>query len=142
MKLVFRLFGAAVFLFAISIQAQSESPSPPPARAEVMEADVAPAPTPVPAPTPNTMDELIDALLKTPADWAERIVFFPAGSGLFESPALSTPWVIYLLVGSGVLFTLRLGFINIRGFPVALRTVRGKYSRPSPIREKFHISRR
>ena len=142
MKNIFRLSGVVFALSLGSLQAQTDAPSPPPDRAEVMEADVSPSPslTPAPAATARNLDEVIDGLVKTPADWAEKIVFFPAGwEPLAKYPALSTPWVIYLLVGSGVLFTLLLGFINIRGFPIALRTVRGKYSKPSDPGEISHF---
>lgn len=83
---------------------------------------------------------MLDGLVKTPADIAERIVFFPAGwSALADYPVLATPWVLYLLVFSGVFFTLRFGFVNIRGFPIALRTVRGRYSSPTDPGEISHF---
>lgn len=142
MKIFFVTFCAALCLSVSSSWAQApvDSPSPPPDRAEVMEADVSPAPTPAPAPAAKNLDQRIDDFVKTPADWAEKIVFFPAGwKPLEKYPAIATPWVIYLLVGSGVLFTLLLGFINIRGFGVALRTVRGKYSTKSDPGEISHF---
>ena len=37
------------------------------------------------------------------------------------------PFVLILLVGSALFFTLYFGFVNLRRFPTAINTVRGKY---------------
>ncbi|CAN5433419.1 alanine/glycine:cation symporter family protein [soil metagenome] len=104
---------------AVPVYAQDDSPVP----------SGSIAPSTEPAQLPDGIDRMLDGLVKTPADIAERVVFFPAGWSAFaDYPVLATPWVLYLLVGSGIFFTLYFGFINISGFPVALRTIRGKYS--------------
>ena len=45
----------------------------------------------------------------------------------------------FLLLGVGVCFTLYLGFINIRGFGLALRHVRGHYHNPQANGEISHF---
>ena len=111
------------------LQAQEDSPVP----------SGSIAPSPAQAARPQGIDTMLDGLVKTPADIIERIIFFPAGTAFSDYPILATPWVLYLLVGSGIFFTLYFGFINITGFPVALRTVRGKYSSPTDPGEISHF---
>ena len=128
MKTLLALCCAAVALsLAAPLHAQTDSPAP--------TGSIAPASTPA----PDGIDRMLDGMVKTPADIAERIVFFPAGTAFADYPVLSTPWVLYLLVGSGIFFTLYFGFINITGFPVALRTIRGKYSSPTDPGEISHF---
>lgn len=64
------------------------------------------------------LDEKIDEAFKPVSDFFSNIVFFEVGGN---------PFVIYLLVGSALFFTLYFGFINIRKFPLAIGVVRGKY---------------
>lgn len=64
------------------------------------------------------LDEKINEAFKPVSDFFSNIVFFEVGGN---------PFVIYLLVGSALFFTLYFGFINIRKFPLAIGVVRGKY---------------
>jgi AGCS family alanine or glycine:cation symporter len=117
---------------ATSVFAQDDSPAP--------TGSAAPETAASPAQLPEGIDRMLDGLVKTPADIAERIVFFPAGwSAVADSPVIATPWVLYLLVGSGIFFTLYFGFINVTGFPVALKTITGKYSSASDPGEISHF---
>jgi AGCS family alanine or glycine:cation symporter len=128
MKSFLALVCAAVGLsIAMPLHAQTDPPNP--------SGSIAPATTPA----PEGLDRMLDGLVKIPADVTERVIFFPAGTAFSDYPILATPWVLYLLVGSGVFFTLYFGFINITGFGVALRTVRGKYSSPSDPGEISHF---
>lgn len=45
----------------------------------------------------------------------------------------------YLLLGTGIFFTLYLGFPQIRYFPQALRIVRGKYDDPKDVGDATHF---
>ncbi len=40
------------------------------------------------------------------------------------------PWIIALLLGTGIFITFRMGWINIRYFMHAVNVIRGKYDRP------------
>ncbi|WP_193210982.1 alanine/glycine:cation symporter family protein [Luteolibacter marinus] len=48
-------------------------------------------------------------------------------------------WVILWLAAAGVILTLAFRFINIRAFPLALKTVRGRYSRADDPGEITHF---
>ncbi|MDB4153442.1 alanine:cation symporter family protein, partial [Flavobacteriaceae bacterium] len=52
------------------------------------------------------------------SDTISNIIFFEI---------LGTPFVLILLVGSALFFTIYFGFVNIRRFPTAINVVRGKY---------------
>ena len=46
---------------------------------------------------------------------------------LHDFPGTSIPTIIILLVGGAIFFTIYFGFVNVRRFPLAIQTVRGKY---------------
>ena len=74
---------------------------------------------PLMAQTPKKgLDEKINEAFKPISDFFSDVVFFEIGGN---------PFVIYLLVGSALFFTIYFGFINIRKFPLAIAVVRGKY---------------
>jgi AGCS family alanine or glycine:cation symporter len=128
----FTTIAAALIALATPLAGQEDASAP--------TGSAAPEASPSPAQLPEGIDRMLDGLVKTPADIAERIVFFPAGwSAVADYPVIATPWVLYLLVGSGIFFTLYFGFINISGFPVALKTIRGKYSSMSDPGEISHF---
>ena len=64
------------------------------------------------------LDERINEAFKPVSDFFSELVFFQVGEN---------PFVIYLLVGSALFFTIYFGFINISRFPLAINVVRGKY---------------
>ena len=64
------------------------------------------------------IDQKIDEAFKPFSDMVSNIVFFPI---------LGVPFVLILLVGSALFFTIYFGFVNIRRFPTAINVVRGKY---------------
>lgn len=64
------------------------------------------------------IDEKIDEGFKPIADFFFNTVFFEI---------LGVPFVLILLVGSAIFFTVYFKFINIRKFPLAINVVRGKY---------------
>jgi len=69
------------------------------------------------------LDQQIDEAFAPLANWFESIVFFPVRF----SDTVSVPFVVILLVGGALFFTLYFGFINLRKFGLAVRVVRGKY---------------
>ncbi len=64
------------------------------------------------------LDQRIDEGFKPISDTVSKIVFFEIGG---------IPFVLILLVGSALFFTIYFGFVNIRRFPTAINVVRGKY---------------
>ncbi|MGJ8724202.1 MAG: alanine/glycine:cation symporter family protein [Roseibacillus sp.] len=67
----------------------------------------------------------MDGLLAPVADFADKVVFFsiPVGGGQ------SAPVVLILLAFTAIFLTLYFKFINLRAFGLAIRTVKGKYSK-------------
>lgn len=70
------------------------------------------------AQTEKGLDDRINEAFKPVSDFFSQLVFFELGGN---------PFVIYLLVGGAVFFTLYFGFINLRYFRSAVNVVRGKY---------------
>jgi AGCS family alanine or glycine:cation symporter len=68
--------------------------------------------------TERGLDERINEAFKPVSDFFSEVVFFQVGGN---------PFVIYLLVGSALFFTIYFGFINVRKFLLAINIVRGKY---------------
>ena len=64
------------------------------------------------------LDQQIDEAFKPFSDLVSSIIFFEI---------YGTPFVLILLVGSALFFTLYFGFVNIRRFPTAINVVIGKY---------------
>ena len=64
------------------------------------------------------LDQKIDEAFQPVSDFFNNVIFFPIGEN---------PFVIYLLVGSAIFFTLYFGFPNIKYFMTSIRVVSGKY---------------
>ena len=69
-------------------------------------------------PQEKGLDQRIDEAFQPVSDFFSQVVFFSIGEN---------PFVIYLLVGSAIFFTLYFGFPNIRYFITSINVVRGKY---------------
>ena len=83
----------------------------------------------------RSLDEAINQIV---APWTDRIFQL-----IFYSPVTvagqSIPLILLWLVGAGVFLTIYFKFINLRLFGLALRTVRGKYSKPDDPGEITHF---
>lgn len=66
------------------------------------------------------LDDRINEAFTPIANWWGAVV-------LHNFPGTEIPTIIFLLVGGALFFTIYFGFINIRKFPTAINTVRGKY---------------
>ncbi len=64
------------------------------------------------------LDQKIDQAFAPVSDFFSTVIFFEI---------LGTPFVLILLVGSALFFTIYFGFPNIRHFFTAINVVRGKY---------------
>lgn len=80
------------------------------------------------------LDQQIDAWFGKVTKPFVDLIFFKIKIGEFEAFA-----VIFWLAAAGVILTIAFKFINIRAFGLALRTVRGKYSRDSDPGEVTHF---
>lgn len=72
----------------------------------------------------KSMAEKIDAAVAPIAELADKIVFF----GVEVTDGVVLPVVLVLLGFTAVFLTIYFKFINLRGFGIALRTARGKYT--------------
>ncbi|BCX49078.1 sodium/alanine symporter protein [Haloferula helveola] len=72
----------------------------------------------------KTLDQKIDEAFKWATGWFVNSIF-----SSIEIAGYDVLWVILWLAAAGLVFTVAFKFINIRAFPLAVRTVRGKYSR-------------
>ena len=66
------------------------------------------------------LDEQINEAFTPIADWWGSVV-------LHNFPGTEIPTIIFLLVGGALFFTVYFGFVNLRQFPTAINTVRGRY---------------
>lgn len=93
-------------------------------------------------PKPN-IDQRINDAFAPALDAVNKVVFFR----IYESeeknaegkPRLSVPFILIWLGGAAVILTIYFRFINLSGFALALRTVRGKYSSPNDPGEISHF---
>jgi AGCS family alanine or glycine:cation symporter len=69
------------------------------------------------------LDERINEWFAPIAEVWGSIIFYPVPF----TESVSVPFVVILLVGGALFFTLYFSFVNIRKFGLAIRVVRGKY---------------
>ncbi|GAB95707.1 AGCS family alanine or glycine:cation symporter [Kineosphaera limosa] len=74
--------------------------------------------------------QLFDAF----SEWITGVVFFSVNIG-----GATLPLIVFWLAIAGVFFTFYLGFMNVRGFKLAIDLVRGKYSDPKDAGEVSHF---
>lgn len=89
---------------------------------------------PPPEAVEKTVDQKIDEGFGNATGWFVNAIF-----STVEINGYPVLWVVLWLAAAGVIFTVAFRFINIRAFPLALRTVRGKYSRPDDPGEVTHF---
>ena len=73
--------------------------------------------------TEKGLDERVNEWFLPIADWWESVIFY----SIPVTDTVNIPIVVVLLVVGAFFFTVYFGFINFRGFPLAIRVVRGKY---------------
>ena len=82
------------------------------------------------------MSDQIDAIVGKFVGWIAAVFFFP----VYESSEGATvPLVVAWLVIGATYFTIRMGFINFRGFKHAIDVVRGKYDNKDAEGEVSHF---
>jgi AGCS family alanine or glycine:cation symporter len=71
----------------------------------------------------ETVSEKIDAIFKDYTGWFVDAIFYE----IPFSEQYQIPWVLIVLVGGALFFTIYFKFINITGFRTAIKVVSGKY---------------
>lgn len=87
--------------------------------------------------TKKGLDERVNDAFKPVADAVAGVIFYPIRFG--ESANSEMPIVIIVLLLGATIFTVYFGFIQFRGFKLAIDTVRGKYSDPNESGEVSHF---
>jgi alanine or glycine:cation symporter, AGCS family len=82
----------------------------------------------------STVDQKIDEAFGIATGWFVGAIFSTIDVGGYQ-----VLWVVIWLALAGLILTLAFGFINLRAFGLAIRTVRGKYSRPDDPGEITHF---
>lgn len=75
------------------------------------------------APIEKGLDERINEWFAPIAEVWGSIIFYP----IRFTDTVAVPFVVILLVGGALFFTLYFSFVNLRKFGLAIRVVRGKY---------------
>ena len=81
-----------------------------------------------------SLDAAVESAVRPFAAGLSSFVFHPIT--LFGH---DVPWIVLWLAVAATFFTLYLGFVNLRGFPLALRLVRGDFHDPSAPGEISHF---
>ncbi len=81
-----------------------------------------------------SIDAAVEAAVRPLAAALSAVVFYPLS--IFGQ---EVPWIVLWLAIAATFFTLYLGFINLRGFGLALRLVRGDYHNPEAPGEISHF---
>jgi AGCS family alanine or glycine:cation symporter len=71
----------------------------------------------------TTASEKVDAIFQDYTGWFVDLIFYE----IPFSESFQIPWVLIVLIGGALYFTVYFKLINITGFGTALRVVRGKY---------------
>ena len=90
-----------------------------------------------------TVDEKINDFFQPGTDLFNQIVFWPIYTSEAKNadgkPAWKVPFILVWLGGAAVFLTFYFGFVNFRSFGLALRTVRGRYSKGDEPGEISHF---
>ena len=72
------------------------------------------------------IDDKINEFIQPATNWIESVVFWsvPIGQGM------KVPFVLFVLIGGALFFTIYFNFVNLTKFKLAIDVVRGKYTPP------------
>jgi AGCS family alanine or glycine:cation symporter len=142
------LFVCALALFAPALALAQDSPPPggSPQPGSAAEAGVSPSPLPIQQEQPEAAKKQETGFMAQ-ADSAMGKVngvisaFFFFDVIFWDDPQKGNrlPLVVLWLVLGAIYFTIKMGFINLRGFSHAIQVVRGKYSNPTDVGEVTHF---
>lgn len=87
----------------------------------------------------KSLDQKINEAFAPYTDAISKVVFFNVWEGEVQGGKLAVPFILLWLAGAAIFLTFYFRFINLRSFPLALRTVRGKYSKSDDPGEISHF---
>lgn len=87
----------------------------------------------------STVDDKINRIFKPAVESLDKIIFWDIAAVLGLNLEVKVPFVVVWLIIGGLFFTIRLNFINIRGFRHAWSIVAGKFSKKSDTGEVTHF---
>lgn len=94
-------------------------------------------------PPQPSIDQRINDAIQPATDLFGQAVFFPVYSSAETkedgSPVLKVPFILVWLGGAALFMTFYFGFVNFRSFGLALRTVRGRYTKGDEPGEISHF---
>lgn len=85
------------------------------------------------------LDDKINRIFKPAVEFLDKIIFWDLTTVLGQKLEVKIPFVVIWLIIGGVFFTIRLKFINIRGFRHAWLIVAGKFSKKGDTGEVTHF---
>lgn len=80
-----------------------------------------------------------DKLLQPIIKGLETVIFWDPLKAIGFETGAQVPIIVLWLIGGALYLTLKMRFINIRGFLRAIRLVRGKYDKPGELGEVSHF---
>ncbi len=81
----------------------------------------------------------INSLFKPAVEWMDQIIFWDIAKALGLNIGVNVPFVVIWLIMGGLFFTLRLKFINVRGFFHAIKILKGSFSTKNDLGEVNHF---
>jgi AGCS family alanine or glycine:cation symporter len=87
----------------------------------------------------NSLTDHINSLFKPAVEFLNKIIFWDVADLLGFDLPYDVPFVVVWLIFGGLYFTLKMRFVNIRGFWHSIALVRGKYDRPGEKGEVSHF---
>lgn len=81
----------------------------------------------------------LDSIAQLIIDALDSVIFWDLGNLLPQKPDAPLPFIVIWLIAGAVFLTLKMRFINVRGFKRALDLVRGKYDKPGESGEVSHF---
>jgi AGCS family alanine or glycine:cation symporter len=126
---------------ASAIAQDSPAPSEPAATSEPAAPAAAPAAPAEPvakSPAPPSLEQWVDGHFAWFNGWIARVLFFKIYLGWGEDAPV-VPFAVGWLVFGAVFLTLRMAFINFRGFAHAVRVTMGRYDNKADAGEVSHF---
>lgn len=79
----------------------------------------------------QNLDQTINNLFAPASNWVFKVIFF--------EPIPKVPFILIWLAGTAIFLTIYFRFLNLTSFRLALRTIRGRYSKSSDPGEITHF---
>ena len=84
----------------------------------------------------SSIEKAINSVFKPITEWSTKIIFFEIP---IPGTGTTAPFVTFWLVAAALIFTIYYRAVQVRGFPVSLEVIRGKYSHEQDEGEVTHF---